>query len=127
MNTQDVIELDDTNWEKNVEKGGKPIFVMFYSPTCPYCKQMEPHFYEYAAEFKDKVLFARVNTMNSPTIAGRYGIMGTPTFKFFCKGRPVQELSGAMYPTLLKKIVEEGLEHGENCVEKTSWVDPGYA
>ena len=127
MNTQDVIELDDTNWEKNVEKGGKQIFVMFYSSTYPYCKQMEPHFYEYAGEFKDKVLFARVNTMNSPTIAGRYGIMGTPTFKYFCKGRPVQELSGAMYPALLKKTVEDNLERGENCVEKTSWVDPGYA
>ena len=37
---QDVIELNDTNWEKNVEKGEKPIFVMFYSPTCPYCKQI---------------------------------------------------------------------------------------
>ena len=31
MNTQDVIELNDTKWEKNVQKGEKPVMVMFYS------------------------------------------------------------------------------------------------
>jgi thiol-disulfide isomerase/thioredoxin len=127
MSANDIIELNDTNWEKEVEKGTKPVFVMFYSSTCPYCKQMEPYFYDYAKEFKEKVLFIRVNVVNSPTIASRYGIMGTPSFKYFCKGYPLYELSGAVYPSLLKKTVEDGLQHGDKCVEKTSWIDPGYA
>ena len=128
MTTKNVIELDDTNWEKTVEKGKLPVFVMFYSPTCPFCKQMEPYFYEYAGQFKEKVLFARVNVVNSPTINSRYGIMGTPTFKYFCQGHPIQELSGAIYPTLLKKAVEDGLNHGENCEKNTTWFDdPSYA
>ena len=122
-----VKDLDDTNWEKNVEKGKKPAFIMFYSPSCAFCKQMEPYFYEYAEEFKDKVTFARVNIMYSQTIASRYGVMGTPTFKYFCKGHPIQEISGAIYPTLLKKAIEEGLNHGEDCEKKTTWIDdPSY-
>lgn len=128
MNSINIIELDDTNWEKKVERGNKPVFVMFYSPTCPFCKQMEPYFDKYAEEFKNKVLFARVNFVNSPTINNRYGIMGTPTFKYFCNGHPIQELSGAIYPTLLKKAVEDGLNYGNDCEKKTSWIDdPGYA
>ena len=127
MSDQDIIELYDSNWETNVEKGDKPVFVMFYSPSCPYCTQMEPYFNQYAEEFKDKVLFAKVNIVNNPTIVSRYGIMGTPTFKYFCKGHPVREMSGAVYPALLKKSVEEGLDHGEKCEEKTSWIDPSYA
>jgi len=128
MSNKDVIELDDTNWEKNVERGKQPVFVMFYSPSCPFCKQMEPYFYEYASQFKKKVLFACVNVVNSPTINNRYGIMGTPTFKYFCNGHPIQELSGAIYPTLLKKAVEDGLNHGENCEKNTTWIDDsGYA
>lgn len=125
MNNQDVIDLNDANWEKNVEKEEKPVMVMFYSTSCPHCQAMEPHFEKYANEFKDKVVFANVNVAGNPTIVGRYGIMGTPTFKFFCKGKPVQELVGAIYPTLLKKTIEEILQHGSQCVKNTTWIDPG--
>lgn len=124
MTNESVIELDDTNWEKTVEKSDKPVFVMFYTDTCPYCKQMEPSFFEYSDEFKDKVVFARVNLMKSPTIMSKYSIMGTPTFKFFCRGKPVQELTGAIYPALLKKTVEDSLQHGPECAGKTTWIDP---
>ena len=130
MASVNVMELDDTSWEKTVEKSEKPIFVMFYTNTCPYCKQMEPSFYKYSDEFKEKVVFAKINLENSPTIMSRYAIMGTPTFKFFCGGKPVQELTGAIYPTLLKKTVEDSLQHGRECLGKTTWiepVDPGYS
>ena len=125
MNTQDVIELNDVNWEKNIEKEEKPVIVMFYSNSCPHCQVIEPHFKNYANEFKDKVVFGNVNVADNLTIVGRYGIMGTPTFKFFCKGKPVQELVGAIYPTLIKKTIEETLQHGSQCVKKTTWIDPG--
>ncbi len=125
MDTQDVIELNDAKWEKSVEKEEKPVMVMFYSTSCPHCQAMEPHFEKYANEFKDKVVFANVNVADNPITVGRYGIMGTPTFKFFCKGKPIQELVGAIYPTLLKKAIEETLQHGSQCVKNTTWIDPG--
>ena len=56
--------------------------------------------------------------------------MGTPTFKFFCQGRLVVEKTGAMYPTLIKNMVEEGLKQGETCTKNTTWIDyemMGYA
>ena len=125
MNNQDIIELNDANWVKKVEKEEKPVMVMFFSNSCPHCQAIEPHFEKYAIEFKDKVVFANVNVADNPTIVGRYGIMGTPTFKFFCKGKPIQELVGAIYPTLLKKAIEETLQHGSQCVKNTTWIDPG--
>jgi thioredoxin-like negative regulator of GroEL len=125
MSSDNLVILDDANWEKTVEKGDKPVAVMFSSPTCPFCQQMEPHFNEYAAEYKGKIVFAKVDIAESPTIASRYGVMGTPTFKFFCNGKPVYELTGAMYPSLLKKAVEESLEHGPSCEKSTTWIDPG--
>jgi thioredoxin 1 len=119
-----VMDLDYSSWETTVEKGEKPVVVMFYSDMCPYCKQMEPSFFEYAEEFKEKVIFGRVNVINSPTIPHRYGVMGTPTFKFFCRGKPIYELTGAIYPSLIKKAVEENLEYGERCVKNTTWHAP---
>ena len=103
MSNSKIIELSDVDWGKKVEKGDKPVFIMFYSQTYPYCTQMEPYFNEYANEFKKKVIFARVNVTSNPTIISRYGIMGTPAFKYFCKGHPIKETSGTIYSTLLKK------------------------
>ena len=125
-----VNELDDKSWRILVEKAEKPIFVMFSSPTCPYCKQMRPSFEEYASEYKDIVVFAIVDIIKTPTIASKYGVMGTPTFKFFCKGRPIREVVGAMYPALLKKTIEDSLEYGPDCAKNTTWRPPdisGYA
>jgi thioredoxin-like negative regulator of GroEL len=91
---------------------------------------MKPYFEEYAIEYKDKIQFAEIDISKSQTIASRYGVMGTPTFKFFCKGKPINELVGAIYPAILKKTIEISLEHGSRCAEKTTWVDSsisGYA
>jgi len=129
MSEKSVIELDDRNWETLVEKAGKPIVVMFYSPTCPHCMAMMPHFEKYADEFKGKILFARIDINRNPFTTGRYGVMATPTFKFFCSGRPVQEFVGEIYPTLLKKITEEALEYGSSCSSRSTPIDfnIGYA
>jgi thioredoxin-like negative regulator of GroEL len=129
MDERSVIELDDSNWENLVEKEGKPMVVMFYSPTCPHCVAMMPHFEKYAAEFKGKISFAKINVNSNPYAVSRYGIMATPTFKFFCSGRPVQEIVGEIYPTILKKITEDALEYGSSCASRSTPIDfnIGYA
>jgi thiol-disulfide isomerase/thioredoxin len=42
-----LVEVDDLIWEKTVEKGIKPVAVMFYSPACSFCHQIEPYFKKY--------------------------------------------------------------------------------
>jgi thioredoxin-like negative regulator of GroEL len=118
-----LIELTDLNWEKDVEKSTRPVAVMFYSPSCIFCHQMEPYFRNYAGEYKGAIQFARLNIMASPWTAERYGIRSTPTFKFFCGGRPVQEMVGAVYPALLKKMVDEVLVHGRECAKNSTAID----
>ena len=118
-----LLELTDLNWEGSVEKSKTPVAVMFYSPTCAFCHQMEPYFRNYAREYGDTVRFARLNIMASPWTAERYGIRSTPTFKFFCDGKPVQEMVGAVYPALLKKMVDEVLVHGKECAKNSTAID----
>ena len=120
----DVIELDDQSWKKTVENGDKPVFVMFYSVGCPNCETMKPHFAEYAKDFRNRVVFAKINIHDNLKTARKYGVLGVPTFKFFCGGHPVQEIVGAVYPYLLKKSVEDAFKHGPQCVTNTTWIDP---
>ncbi len=90
---------------------------------------MMPHFDKYAVEFKGKIMFARVDVAKNPGTVRRYGIMATPTFKFFCGGRPVQEIVGEVYPALLRKAAEDSLTYGTQCASKSTPIDfnLGYA
>jgi len=124
LQSQDLlVELTDTAWEKTVEKGTKPVAVMFYSPSCPFCRQIEPYFVNYAREFHENILFGRINVVTNLWTAERYGVKGTPTFKFFCGGKPVFEIVGAIYPVILKKMIEEVLVHGKECALSSTAID----
>ncbi|MGB7788467.1 thioredoxin family protein [Methanoregula sp.] len=118
-----LIETDDLTWENAVEKSKKPVAVMFYSPTCVFCHQMEPYFRSYAGEYRDSVIFVRLNILTSQWTAERYGVKSTPTFKFFCNGKPVQEMVGAIYPAILKKMIDEVLIHGKECAKNSTLID----
>lgn len=126
----EVIELEQRSWEQAVERSALPVAVMFHSPACQHCRAMEPYFAEFATEFAGRVLFVRVNVMENPWLGERYGVRSTPTFSFFCGGKSVQNLVGAVYPAILKKRIEEVLVHGSECAEKSTGVNyeiTGYA
>jgi len=118
-----LVEGNDLIWENTVEKEEKPVAVMFYSPSCAFCHQMEPYFKGYAQEFRDSVIFVRMNIVSNQWTAERYGVRSTPTFKFFCNGKPVQEMVGAIYPALLKKMIDEVLIHGKECAKNSTPVN----
>jgi thioredoxin-like negative regulator of GroEL len=84
---------------------------------------MEPYFKTYSEEFKNSVHFVKINSVTNPWSAERYGVRSTPTFKFFCNGKAVQEMVGAVYPALLKKMIEEVLIHGKDCAENSTVID----
>jgi thiol-disulfide isomerase/thioredoxin len=120
LDENSVIEIEDMTWGQVVESSVKPVIIMFYSTTCPFCKAMEPYFANYAQEFKNSAVFGRMNIEVNPWTVERYGIQGTPTFKSFCYGRPVWEQVGQIYPSILKKAVEDMIGHGEDCVRKST-------
>ncbi|WP_128694694.1 thioredoxin family protein [Methanoculleus taiwanensis] len=119
----EIVEISDQTWEKAVEKGEKPAVIMFYSPGCVHCRTMEPSFRSLAEQYGEVILFGRLNIASSMWTAERYGVRGTPTFKFFCMGRPIEELVGAVYPAMLERRIEDLLEHGEACVRSSTAID----
>jgi thioredoxin-like negative regulator of GroEL len=120
MAESDIIEANDSNWEELIENQEKPMVVMFYLPTCVHCKEIEPYFKDYSIEFHKSCTFVKMNGVDSPMTARKYGVRGTPTFKFFCKGNAIKEEVGLVYPSILRKSIEELIRHGDECVLHTS-------
>ena len=120
MNELNLVEVDDKTWEQLVEESSKPVIVLFYGPECPYCEVMMPYFVNYAQEFKNAAVFARINVVTNPWTTERYRIQGIPTFKSFCHGRPVWEQVGEINPSELKSAIENTVNYGEECVRKST-------
>jgi thioredoxin 1 len=115
-----VVEINDKTWERMVEKSSKPVIVMFYSPKCSFCEFVEPYFVDYAKDFKNSAVFARINIIENPWTAERYRIQHTPTFKSFCHGIPVWEQVGGIDPSTLKNAIENIINYGEECIRKST-------
>ncbi|RPJ78482.1 MAG: thioredoxin [Alphaproteobacteria bacterium] len=122
MDEVNVVEVDDKNWEHLVEKSLKPVIVMFYSPRCSFCEFMEPYFINFAQEFENEAVFARMNVVANPWTAERYKIQHTPTFKSFCHGRPVWEQVGGVDLSMLKTAIENIINYGEECIRKSTLI-----
>ncbi|HOT95427.1 MAG TPA: thioredoxin domain-containing protein [Methanoregulaceae archaeon] len=119
-NAGPVVELTDGNFEREVEKSERPVVVIFFSHACPHCATIMPAFLEIAREFGGRVRFGRLDVVSNPWTIERFAIRSTPTFIFFCSGRPLRELVGAVLPSVIKKQVEEFERDGPECARLSS-------
>ena len=85
---------------------------MFYIETCPHCQKMKPVFEDLEKKYGGKVSFARINAMDYLPITQRYGIAAAPGFKFFKKGKLLNEDNAVMKPEQLEQIAKD-LESGK--------------
>lgn len=115
-----VKELTDQSFYKLLKDTDKFIAVMFYTTTCPNCRAMAPVYDELSKELKSDAILTRVNAERNLGLAAQFGIMGVPTFKFFCKSKPIGELVGAINATLLRNTVKDLIRHRNECVAKST-------
>ena len=119
----DILEASATNWEQTVLEAEKLVLVEFWHPQCPYCATLAPIYEDLAKEFAGKLVFTRINVLENQAnqeLAVKYGIMGTPTLKFFCQGRPVQELVGVLSKEKLQQDIEFVIRKHQECAANST-------
>ena len=124
-----ILATNILNWKKEVLDSTKLVLVNFWDPDCPHCKMMEPVFIELAEEYVDKLKFAKFNIMESQenqVLASRYGIESTPTLIFFCQGRPVQDIIGALSKDSLKQAIDFAIQKHKECAGKSTPIKLPY-
>lgn len=84
--SDDVVELTDSNFEKEVLDAKEPVLVEFFAPWCGHCQRLAPEWKKAASELKGKVKVAALDATVHTVTASRFQVQGYPTIKFFRAG-----------------------------------------
>jgi len=104
-----VVVLGDLDFEETVEKN-QFVFAEFYAPWCGHCKRLAPDYEIVADHFHatgSPVVIAKVDATIHAEIAGKMGVRGYPTLKFFRNGQAVDYDGGRSADELIKWITKK--------------------
>jgi thioredoxin 1 len=105
MAGNNVIELNDANFDKEVNASDKPVLVDFGATWCGPCKILAPIVEKLADEFAGKYKVCKVDIDEAPTVAAKFGIKGVPTVLVFKNGQKTgQHVGVTNKETLLKML-----------------------
>lgn len=111
---KDLVEVGNLHHFKRLVRGCRVALGFFYTPTCPYCRMMEPIIRAAARLLGDRMTFFKVNAARHFDIAGAFYIMGTPTTIAFKRGREVDRLVGLVPVEVFEEFLTKLLE-SEGC------------
>ena len=86
----DVLVLTDATIEDALKEFNE-ILIEFYAPWCGHCQKLAPEYAKAATLLKQQdppIPIAKVDATANPDSAGKYGVQGYPTLKWFIKGSP---------------------------------------
>lgn len=124
-----IVEVNAANWKEKILESKKLVLVEFWHPQCPHCKVIEPVYIELSKEYADKLKFTKFNVLENQEnqeLAAKYGVMGTPTLKFFCQGRPVQDIVGVLPKNYLRQAIEFAIKKHRECAERSTPLNLRY-
>ncbi len=104
-----VIEVEDSNFDKEIVASDLPVLVDFWGPMCGPCKALEPLLVQLAKQHAQALKVAKVNVDTSPKSAVQYSIKALPTLLLFQKGKVVDQLTGRATPVSLEKFIRRVL------------------
>ncbi len=96
----------DLVFDALVSRSALPVLVDFWAPWCGPCKMVAPEVRKVANETAGRVLVAKVNTEEVPSLAQRFRITAIPTMVLFMNGFEVARQAGAIPAPSIRKFIE---------------------
>ena len=110
-----IIELNETNFEREVLQSERTVVVDFWAEWCGPCKMLAPQLEQIAIEREGQAVVAKVNVDENPALAARFNISGIPTLLYFSGG----ELRDKNVGVVSKKAIAAKLKSLESAPTAT--------
>jgi thioredoxin 1 len=105
MDNSSIINLDESNFDREVTQDDKPVIVDFWAEWCGPCKMIAPLLDEIAREKAGSVKVAKVNVDENQSLSLKYNIRAIPALLFFKNGQLRDQVTGvASKKDLLNRI-----------------------
>ena len=103
---ENVLNINDENFEMEVIQSEQPVLVDFWAPWCGPCKAIGPLVAELAETFGNKVKFTKCNVDDSPMTPGKYGIQSIPTLLFMKDGNVEDQIVGLVSKAKIEEAIK---------------------
>jgi len=93
-NNSTTINLDESNFDREVTQSDKPVIVDFWAEWCGPCKMIAPLLDEVAREKAGAVTIGKVNVDENQSLSSKYNIRAIPALLFFKNGQLHDQVTG---------------------------------
>lgn len=94
MASANILQLDDSNFDTEINKGNTPVLVDFWAPWCGPCRMIAPVLDKIADAMAGQAIVAKVNVDEAPGVASRFRVSSIPTLLFFKNGEVREQVVG---------------------------------
>jgi len=109
MSSENVLEITDSNFEKEILQADTPALLDFWAEWCYPCKMLAPTIDELAGDYAGRLKVGKVDTDANRDISLKFGISAIPTIILFKNGQMVKKFVGLQQKADLAAAVDEVL------------------
>lgn len=107
MATENIVNINYSNFGQEVEKSPVPILVDFWAPWCGPCRAVAPILEQLADKYESKIKIGKLNVDEESELASKFRVMAIPTMILFKNGIPVQQIVGLRSQQELEETIKK--------------------